>query len=244
MTPGELLARKSIYHRIKKITELEMNKLSYILNAGLVCLLLLPSVPAQAFDEGIDFQAIEPPLPTANPDKVEVLELFWYGCPHCYKFEPYLNKWLENKPAHVEFVRMPAIFRESWMPHARAYFTAEQLKITDKIHSDFFDAYHKKKRPLMTRTDVQAFFADYGVSKKDFEDAWFSFPVQSKLKRAINMTQRYQVKGTPSMVVNGKYWTSAALASSSNPTVPGNESMLKVVDELVAREYANMQKSK
>ena len=221
-----------------------MNKLSHILNTGLICLFMMLSVPVQAYDEGIDYQAITPALPTANPAKVEVLELFWYGCPHCYKFEPYLNKWLEKKPDYVEFIRMPAIFRESWVPHARAYFTAEQLKIKDKIHADFFHAYHEKKRPLMTRADVQAFFADHGVSKQDFEDAWFSFPVQSKLKRAINMTQRYQIKGVPSLVVNGKYWTSAAMASSSDPTVPGNESMLKVVDALVAQEYAKMQEAK
>lgn len=211
---------------------------------GLACMLAVMVTPAQAYDEGIDYQAISPPVPTANPGKIEVLELFWYGCPHCYQFEPTLNKWLASKPDDVEFIRIPAIFRDDWIPFAQAWFTAEQLKVTDKIHSDFFTAYHKQKRPLRTKTDIQTLFAEHGVSQKAFDDAWFSFPVQSKLKRAISLTQRYQIKGVPSLVVNGKYWTSASIASSSDPTVSGYDSMLKVVDELITHERALLQQGK
>ena len=99
----------------------------------LLSIWLLP-LAAFGFEEGIEYQRVVPPQPTDDPSKVEVVELFWYGCPHCYHFEPILEAWAKNKPDYVYFKRIPAIFRDSWVPFARAYYTAQVLGVLDRIH--------------------------------------------------------------------------------------------------------------
>jgi len=194
------------------------------------------ALPAQAMDEGFEYNKVSPALPTANPKKIEVIELFWYGCPHCYSFEPTLNKWLDKKPDNVEFVRIPAVFRKSWVPHARAYYTAEALGVLEKTHTAFFTQVHAKKRRLQTKKDIRKFFIENGVNGEDFDSAWGSFVVESKTKRAVTLTRRYGIKGVPALVVNGKYRTSATEASINNPGGPTNDDVIKVVNFLVAQE--------
>ena len=203
------------------------------------------SLPAFAYDEGFEFKKVTPSQPTISESKVEVVELFWYGCPHCNDFEPSLHEWVKNKPKNVEFIRIPAIFRKSWMPHARAYYTAEALGVLDRTHQVFFTAVHKEKRALQTEKDIADFFVSQGVKREDFKKAWNSFVVQTKVKRAVNMTRRYGITGVPAMVVNGKYRTGGPAANINNP---GNskqaqhENVLKVVDWLAAREAASLKK--
>ena len=204
--------------------------------------LLSLSLPVAAYDEGFEYKKVTPAQPTISESKVEVVELFWYGCPHCYDFEPDLSEWVKNKPKNVEFIRIPAIFRDSWLPHARAYYTAEALGVLDKTHAAFFDAVHKKKRALQTEKDIGNFYVSQGVKREDFKKAWDSFVVQTKVKRAISMTKRYGITGVPAMVVNGKYRTGGPAANINHP---GNskheqhENVLKVVDWLAAREAAS-----
>lgn len=189
---------------------------------------------AQGFDEGIEYQLVTPPQPTSTQGKVEVLELFWYGCPHCYQLEPYLEKWRKTKPEAAEFVRMPAILGPSWEPLARAYYSAELLGVLDKVHGALFDRIHKEHdRKLNSEDRLADFFAEFGVDKDKFHSTYNSFAVATKVSQARMMTRRYGINGVPSIIVAGKYRTSASIAG-------GNEGMLKLVNELVAREAATM----
>lgn len=194
-------------------------------------LLLLPLGVASAatFQEGVAYKVLPQAQPTQNPDKIEVVELFWYGCPHCHKFEPYIEKWLKTKPDYVDFIRMPAILREDWSLHARAYYTAETLGILDKIHKPMFDAIHVQKRYLFSEDALMEFFKEYGVSEKDFRNTFHSFTVDSKVRRARLMSRRYMAMGTPAVVVNGKYLTGPGMAK-------GFDNLIKVINFLVAKE--------
>ncbi len=190
--------------------------------------------PAAAVELELEgqYEAIVPAQPTQYPDKVEVVELFWYGCPHCYEFEPYLERWLAKKPPHVVFTRLPAVFANNrlWLLHAQAFYTAQALGVLDRVHGPLFEAYHKAGRPLDTKERLAAFFVERGVPEADFERAWGSFGVQSKTRQAVALTQRYGVDGVPAVVVNGKYRTSGSLTGTFANT-------LKVVDALVAQEH-------
>lgn len=209
--------------------------------------LLSLSLPVAAYDEGFEYKKVSPAQPTVTGDKVEVVELFWYGCPHCYDFEPDLEKWIKNKPANIEVIRIPAIFRDGWIPHARAYYTAEALGVLDKTHAAFFDAVHKGKRSLQTEKDIGDFYVSQGVKREDFKKAWDSFVVQTKVKRAVTMTKRYGITGVPAMVVNGKYHTGAPAANINTPDASKqaqHENVLKLVEWLAAREASEMAAAK
>ena len=175
------------------------------------------------------YEVISPALPVQNPDKVEVIEFFWYGCPHCYSLEPALQAWLKKKPANVEFIHQPAVFSDVWGKHAKAYYTAEALGLNEKLHADFFDAIQNKKQKLLTEDDLAKFFADHGVKDEDFRAAYGSFIVDTKLRQAESMAGRYGITGVPALIVNGKYKITASTAKSQ-------ENMLTVLDELIKQE--------
>ncbi len=209
----------------------------YVARPLLALLLTLAALSAHAADEiyeGFQYARLETPVETAPSaaGKVEVVELFWYGCGHCYTFEPHLQAWLKRKPEHVEFIRVPAIFNSNqWRLHARAYYTAEVLGIVEKIHAPMFDALHQQKRLLNTEQQLAAFFAGFGIEEKKFLDTFKSFAVDVKVNRAERLTQRYGISGVPSMVVAGKYRTDGPMAQSY-------QGLLDVVDHLVAKERA------
>jgi thiol:disulfide interchange protein DsbA len=206
-------------------------KKSFILFALLCCSVsLLPLAAAAAtYKEKIHYELVQPPQPTTTKDKVEVVEMFWYGCPHCNALEPYVNRWLKRKPANVEFVRIPAVFRPTWELHARAFYTAEILGVLDKTHSAMFEAIHQQKRRLNTEQELMEFFAEHGVKNEDFKRVFHSFAVEAKVRRAKDLSQRYGISGVPSIIVNGKYRTGAQLAG-------GNANIFKVVNFLVEKE--------
>ncbi len=176
-----------------------------------------------------EYEMINPPQPTTSKDKVEVVELFWYGCPHCFTLEPYVERWLKRKPENVKFVRMPGMFRPSWEIHGRAYYAAEVLGVVDKVHKPMFEAIHEQKRSLNDEASIMALFKANGVSEKDFKRVFRSFAVETKLRRAKDMGQRYGVRGVPALIVNGKYRTGATQSG-------GNAKVFKVVNELVKME--------
>ena len=184
---------------------------------------------AVEYEEGVEYERVVPAQPTGNKNKIEVLELFWYGCPHCYKLEPYMEQWKKKITADVEFVQSPAIFRPEWGILVQAFFTAKALGVNDKTHSAMFTAIHELKRPLHNENQIKALFMEHGVSEKDFNKTFNSFAVKSKLRRAMDMSKRYGIKGVPALIVNGKYRTSAHMAK-------GNANMLKVVDYLIKQE--------
>lgn len=191
---------------------------------------LLPlAASAATYKEKIHYEQVQPPQPTTTKDKVEVVEMFWYGCPHCNALEPYVNRWLKRKPKNVEFVRIPAVFRPTWELHARAFYTAEILGVLDKTHSAMFEAIHQQKRRLNTEKELMEFFAEHGVKNEDFKRVFHSFAVEAKVRRAKDLSQRYGISGVPSIIVNGKYRTGAQLAG-------GNANIFKVVNFLVEKE--------
>ncbi|HEY5603277.1 MAG TPA: thiol:disulfide interchange protein DsbA/DsbL [Gammaproteobacteria bacterium] len=201
---------------------------------GICSLALLSSLAglvfaAPTYKEKIHYESVLPAQPTSTGDKIEVVEMFWYGCPHCNSLEPYVERWLKKMPANAQFVRMPAIFRPEWELHARAFYTAEILGVLDKTHTAMFEAIHQQKRRLSTDSEIQKLFAEHGISEQDFNRVFRSFAVEAKIRRAKDMSERYGIRGVPALIVNGKYRTSAQLAG-------GNATIFQVVDYLVAQE--------
>jgi len=208
-----------------------------MLKPMLLALLFLVSGNALAearqeeFKEGMDYEAISPPQPTSDPSKIEVMEFFWYGCPHCLHFEPTLNAWVKKKPASVSFIRQPAIFNERWAAHAKAFFTADVLGVEEKMHADFFDAIQNKKRSLESEDDLARFFAEHGVAEKDFHAAYKSFAVDARMRQGEPLAAKYGVTGTPTMTIDGKYRISPGQAKSF-------DRMIVITEALVSKEQA------
>lgn len=182
-----------------------------------------------SFAAGQGYENLKAIQPTQDTDKVEVIEFFWYGCPHCYKFEPEIEAWKATLPGNVTFIRQPAVFSSLWGKHAKAYFTAEVLGVVDKVHADFFHAIQVKKEKLASEEDLADFFVAHGVDKAAFHDAYNSFIVDTKMRQAKAMGPRYGITGVPALVVNGKYLVNARSASDKG-------GMIKVVNELIAQE--------
>ena len=198
--------------------------------AALFGLALALPAAAQSDIEGL-YQKLPAPQPTSDPDRVEVVEVFWYGCPHCNRFQPYLDAWTETLPDHVRFVRMPAIFNDLWELHARAYYVAQALGVLDDIHHLIFAAIHDEGRSLASVEAIRGFFVAHGVAGADFDRHAKSFSVQSGVQRSLVMQGRYGLRGVPALIVNGRFLVSGATAGSY-PNV------LEVADALIAREHA------
>ena len=206
--------------------------------SSIVLVLLLLSISVFAGSElkpGEGYERITPVQNTQDPGKIEIIEFFWYGCPHCLQFEPHMDKWAEHLPADVQLIRQPAIFSKKWAPHARAYFIAEALGVVDKIHGDLFDAIQNKKLPLQSKKELADFFADHGIDNTQFEGAYDSFVVTTKMRQAQSMSARYGISGVPAVIINGKYKTSGSLAKTY-------DNVIKVMDQLIEQERKELVK--
>lgn len=194
---------------------------------------LVSNIASAAFDEGIEYKLISPAQPTITKKKIEVVELFWYGCPHCFRLEPHMKEWLAKKPDNVVFYRIPAVFNMAWGLHARAFYTAKTLGLFDngklEFHKAFFDEIHKKNNRLNKQKSIEKFFARFGVLSQDFHNTFYSFAVNTKVNRAVILSKQYQAEGVPTMIVNGKYLT-------DGPRGNGHKGMLKIVDFLIKKE--------
>jgi protein dithiol oxidoreductase (disulfide-forming) len=190
------------------------------------------------FSEGKEYHRLVPTQPTVGgADKIEVAEIFWYGCPHCFSFEPAINSWAEKIPANARFVRIPAVWNPLARLHGRLYYTEEVLarngKLADmkEFHAAVFNEFHRKSNRLSSEGAIQKLFEGFGVSQDDFLNAWNSFEVNQKIRVADDLVRRYNVTGVPAIVINGKYRTGAG------PNEAGSvRTLLEVMDELVARE--------
>jgi thiol:disulfide interchange protein DsbA len=203
--------------------------LKQMLQASLLILLFFYAALLKAEPAG--YETLSPAQPTLHADKIEVIEFFWYGCPHCYSLEPLLQQWLKNLPKNVEFIRQPAVFSELWGKHAKAYFTAEALGVADKIHADFFDTIQNKKDQLETEEQLAKFFVAHGVDEKQFHETYNSFLVDAKMRQAPTMASRYGITGVPAVIINGKYKTNGTLAGS-------HEKMIEVMSHLIKQELS------
>jgi protein dithiol oxidoreductase (disulfide-forming) len=186
-----------------------------------------------AFVAGSQYQVLDPAQPTVGEQhgKVEVAEIFMFGCPHCAAFEPLLQNWLKNAPSYVSFVRVPAVWNALAELHARAYYTAEALGKTAEIDGPFFNEVHVKHNMLDSVDKLAAFFAQFGVDDKTFRSKFTSFEIDAKVSRATDLVKRYKVPGTPAIVIGGKYLTNGAMAGTY-------EMWFEIIDDLVAQERA------
>ena len=184
--------------------------------------------------EGTHYITLSKPVRTADPNKLEVTEVFWYGCPHCYEFEPLLTSWVSKLPSDVAFVRSHAIWNAGTKFHAQILSTEQALGSFEKTHQVVFDAIHKQHINLTSQEAVRTLFASNGIAPADFDKAWTSFAVSSGVKQAETRTKDYQVDSVPTLVVNGKYRVTLGDA------VPSPVVQLKVVDFLLAKERVGL----
>lgn len=190
------------------------------------------------FSEGKEYHRLVPTQPTVGgADKIEVAEIFWYGCSHCFTFEPAIISWAEKIPANARFVRIPAVWNPLARLHGRLYYTEEVLARNGKLadmeafHAAVFNEFHRKSNRLTSEGAIQKMFEGFGVSQDDFLNAWNSFEVNQKIRVADDLVRRYNVTGVPAVVINGKYRTGAG------PNEAGSvRTLLEVMDELVVRE--------
>ena len=181
--------------------------------------------------EGHEYARLKNPQPVATGSKVEVLEFFWYRCPHCFQLEPGLNAWLKTLPRDAQVRRVPAVFRDDWMPGAKLYYTLEQMKLLDRLHHKVFDAYHVENINLNDPAVLGGWIAKQGVDRKKFEGIFNSFSTQSKATQGAQLATAYAISGVPAFIIDGKYTTSVSMA--------GNQARLfEVLDQLIVKARA------
>lgn len=188
------------------------------------------------FKEGEHYVRMMPTQPTVGgADKIEVAEFFWYGCPHCYDLEPYINDWAKNKDPNVRFVRIPATWNALVRLHGQLYYTEEVLvrngviKDPDGFREAIFQEYHRRGNRMTSEAAIQKLFARFGVSEDEFQRTWNSFEINQKLRVADDLARRYSISSVPAIVVNGKYRAGAAEAGSYSK-------LMELIDELTVRE--------
>jgi thiol:disulfide interchange protein DsbA len=173
------------------------------------------------------YSRVDPPQPTEGGGKIEVMEFFWYGCPHCYTLEANVVAWLKNAPKDVVFKRVPAIPSEAWAEHARLFYTLEALGKLEELHPKVFDAIHKQNVNLNNKKMRDEWLAKNGVDLAKYAETEKSFTVVTKMNRAKQLTFAYKVDSVPRVTVNGKYFISAEQAG-------GTERVFPVVDQIIA----------
>lgn len=214
-----------------------MNKLRLSLAFLLLAMFVSLGSQAAEFVEGTHYKKLTQPQPTQTGDKIEVLELFWYGCSHCFRFESFLQRWKRRIPDNTEFIIVPAIFTNpQWELHARAYYTAKALGIVDKIHRPMFDAIHVHKQKLKDENALRKLFVKHGgIKSAEFDDAFNSFSVDSKVRRSKGLSLSYGISGVPSVVINGKYVTDGPMAGN-------HRRMIQVMNFLIKKEQQAQKK--
>ena len=185
---------------------------------------------AQAlFKAGKDYLPLERPVSTdAAAGKIELIEFFWYSCPHCSAFEPTFAQWVKNAPKDVVVRRVPVAFRDDFAPQQRLFFALEAMNLLDSLHAKVFTAIHADKQPLNTEAAILDWVAKQGVDKAKFSETYKSFGVASKLKRAVQLQNDYKVEGVPSFGIAGRFYTDGSIAGSM-------ERAIKVAESLIAQ---------
>ena len=191
------------------------------LAAATLALAALPALAQQS-----SYATISPPQPTEGGGKIEVIEFFWYGCPHCYNLEPAVNTWLKNAPKDVVFKRVPAVPSEGWGEMAKVFYTLEAMGLLENYHQKVFDAMHQEKLNLANKKVREEWLAKNGIDVAKYLENEKSFSVATKLQRAKQLTYAYKVDSVPRLVVNGKYYTGPETAG-------GTQNMFPVVDQLL-----------
>lgn len=192
--------------------------------------LALASLSAAALEAGKDYQAVPQPQPTSvKAGQIEILEFFWYKCPHCFTLEPEVNEWRKKQGKDVVFKRMPGILNESWAVLGRAFYAMDALGVLDKLHDNLFEAIHVKGMDMKTADAFLDWAATQGVDRRKLADAYNSFSVNGQAMRAQQLGRDFRLNGVPAFVVNGKYVTSAYMTG-------GHPQLFQALDQLVAME--------
>jgi thiol:disulfide interchange protein DsbA len=184
--------------------------------------------------QNIEYRVLASPQPAETGANIEVIDFFWYGCPFCNELQPALFDWIKKKPADVAVRHVPAILRDNWAPHARIYYALELLGEVERLHLAVYHSYHVEQL-YMSKPDVMEQWAvKNGIDRRRWMDAYYSPEVDAKISRAFQATKRYDIQGTPSLVVDGRYLTSSSMTPSVSGVVP-------VLDDLVklARQNRN-----
>ena len=202
--------------------------------------MLLSTGLAQAADAAPvldkEYKLLNPAQPTDSPGKVEILEFFQYTCGHCADFEPFVKSWKAKKPKDVEWRYVPTVWDESRIPQAKLYYTLEALGLLDQLHDKVYEAIHVKGVRLTERPILSKWIAaQQGVDAKKFEETYDSFGVNNKVQRAAQLTKAYQIRGTPTVTVNGKYVTGPSYTIGANGAVD-HDRLNQVLNDLVAME--------
>lgn len=194
--------------------------------------LLLISASAQAaeYEAGKEYKVLAEPVPVLADGKVHVEEAFWYGCPHCFHLEEIITPWKKSLAADVAFEGVPAMFGRAWVAHAQLYYVADVLGVLDKMHGEIFKAVNVERQRLLERDDQRDFLVSKaGIKAADFDKAYESFTVKSRMKQGDQRIRAFQISGVPALIVQGKYVIDATSAG-------GQDQMLKVADYLIAKE--------
>lgn len=203
-----------------------------LMTAGLLWLLgsfaLLQAQEAD-YKAGEHYVVLPAPAPTADPDKIEVAELFWYGCGHCFELDPIIREWKGSLADDVHFREVPAMFGGAWNTHGQLFYTVESLGKLEETHSAIFTAIHQQNNRLADQAAMVKLLSDYDISEEEFNKAWGSFGVRSKLEQATRLAKAYRATGVPTLIINGKYRIEGAM-------VGGFAEMLKVAEFLVEQE--------
>lgn len=214
-----------------------------IVTLFLACLLVGQSFSVLAEDQaktyvaGKDYEVLPEPVVTRNKHKVEVVELFWYGCPHCFEFEPMLEAWKAKLPPVADYYQMPAMWSSKMELHAKGFYVAKALGILDEVHEPLFNLMHVEKKRIDNRDELAAFFKRFGVDKDAFDRTFDSFSVESQINIAKSRAVSYHMQGTPELIVNGKYRVSTTMAGSQ-------ANMLKIASFLIEQESKKLPKKK
>ena len=180
-----------------------------------------------------DYRVINPPQPTDSGKKIEVSEFFWYACPHCNALQPSLKNWIAKKPADVEFRRVPAVLSDSWVPLTRAYYALEVVGGVEKLHYEIFSAIHEKNLRLQDPKTLFDWIGQHGIDRQKYQDAYGSFGVQSRVQRSIELTRNYDVNGTPTLAVDGKYLVAPSMTLKADHSVDYDK-FFQVLDQVIA----------
>ena len=184
----------------------------------------------ERFVAGAHYTELAAPVNTNDSSKVEVLEVFWYGCSHCFRFEPLIANWEATMAADVDFGRFPAMWNGLMEVHAQVYYTAEAMDALDVVHEHVFNAINIEGNRLQNEGQIGALFAKYGINEDEFAKSFNSFSVRTKVNQAKQRMQAYEIRSTPNMIVNGKYLV------ATSQSVLTQADMLEVVDFLVEKE--------
>ena len=193
-----------------------------------VCLIALPNAQAEIV-EGKHYKKLDNPQPTEDASKIEVLEFFWYGCPHCYSLHSHLKTWLASLPDDVNFRYVPANLRASWIVAAKIFYTIEAMGNTATLHDSIYDAIHREKVDLHQESILFDWIEKQGVDRKKFENTFNSFAVQNQVARATQMARQLQLNGVPALIIDGKYLTSGGMSSTPQGTIDTLNALLEKV---------------